>query len=675
MYNWRAQPAGRAGPGQIGAAGKTVVMSRADPRFRYRYLLIATVVLLSSGSFASGQRVLERADYLDKLRGMWFGQLIGNHTGRPFEGQYTTREAAPNSAFAWAIKTDPGDPWTGDDDTFFEVLDLHVLETFGVHPIPANIRDEWLAHVTFDGIYIANLQARFLMDAGFTPPDTGSYRWNVHAYAIDSQITTESLGAWSPGMRQWAIDATATFGGASNEGFALHAAQFYAAMYAAAALESNVPTLIALGQESIPTTSRTWKAVQAVRDWHAQDLQDGRPDWRATRRLIYDHYVGDLALGRYRGWIESTVNVALTTLALLYGAGDFEETVRISVLSGYDADCNAAAAGGLIGMMLGFDALPATLTANATDAYRILYLQGLPAEETITGLATRFQTVGEQVIVDQGGSVGGTTYTLPTADPVTPAGEKPDPAGPAGLVGGLLAVGGSITVDASLVQCDPTHDRRNLSGIIDGITDVTYNGHLPYWTNDGANPQPAGGDFYALRFSRRVRVDRVVFYEGDLVWSSINANPRTTPPRGGYFTNLTAEYDDGGGWQATTGMTLSEPPGPYACYQRITLTFDPVWTEAVRIRGTAGGLWEFTTIVELEAYGALVRCDFDGDLDVDQRDFEHLAACWLGSGVPGVGHCRDSDLDGDNDVDLTDFARFQRCYSGAGNLADPACFD
>ncbi|MEW6200202.1 MAG: hypothetical protein AB1601_16240 [Planctomycetota bacterium] len=60
---------------------------------------------------------------------------------------------------------------------------------------------------------------------------------------------------------------------------------------------------------------------------------------------------------------------------------------------------------------------------------------------------------------------------------------------------------------------------------------------------------------------------------------------------------------------------------------------------------------------------------------MDQSDFEHLAACWSGPGVPSAGHCRDGDLDGDDDVDLTDFASFQRCYSGAGNLADPACFD
>ncbi len=82
------------------------------------------------------------------------------------------------------------------------------------------------------------------------------------------------------------------------------------------------------------------------------DMLDGTPDWRETRRIIYDYYRGDYDYGRYRNWIESTINLAITTMSLLYGQGDFEETVRIGVLSGFDADCNPATAGGLVGLML-----------------------------------------------------------------------------------------------------------------------------------------------------------------------------------------------------------------------------------------------------------------------------------------------------------------------------------
>jgi hypothetical protein len=56
---------------------------------------------------------------------------------------------------------------------------------------------------------------------------------------------------------------------------------------------------------------------------------------------------------------------------------------------GFDADCNAATAGGLIGMVEGYTGLPVALTGPATDAYRPLNLQGLPTDETISGIAAR----------------------------------------------------------------------------------------------------------------------------------------------------------------------------------------------------------------------------------------------------------------------------------------------
>ena len=578
---------------------------------------------------AWADRTISDEVLLDKLRGMWFGQLIANNTGRPLEGFNTTREAWPDSAFAWAIQTSQQNPWTGDDDTNFEYLYLHCLETYGVLPTSAQIQTEWNQHVTYTGIYIANLQAKFQMDYGIVAPATGSYRYNMHAYAIDSQITTESLGAMSPGMRQVAIDNARKFGGMTNTGFSLHAAEYYAAMYAAAAFESDVNELVSLGQETIPHSSRTWRAIQDVRNWHALDMLDSVPDWRETRRLIYDHYVGSLSNGRYRNWIESTVNVACTTLSLLYGQGDFEETVRIGVLAGFDNDCNPATAGGLIGMIQGFTALPTSLTAPATDHYYLLYFQGLTPELTISGIAARMRDVAAEVIVANGGSLVGDDYHIPDADPVTPESELPDPQGPAGLVRDVQASGGSVSTSASTNWHITGNDLYNLDAIIDGITDVSYNGHAAYMTCTSVNPNPAFGDFYQLSFSESVRFDRVIFYEGDLLWSGINADPQVDTPQGGYFLNLIIEVHTQAGWLAATGLTFSEPLDPFKYYQVVELGFDPIVGDEVRIRGEAGGTIGCTTIVELEAQGARLG-DFDSDGAVEMDDVGPFVEVLLG---------------------------------------------
>ena len=69
-----------------------------------------------------------------------------------------------------------------------------------------------------------------------------------------------------------------------------------------------------------------------------------------------------------------------------------------------------------------------------------------------------------------------------------------------------------------------------------------------------------------------------------------------------------------------------------------------------------------------------IRGDFDGDGDVDQKDFGHFQACYSGSGQPQADpDCQHAILDGDDDVDLNDFAIFRACISGSAIPADPAC--
>lgn len=618
---------------------------------------------------ARAQRTITAADYLDKLHGMWFGQLIGNHTGRPFEGYYCGWEAAPDAAFAWVVKTSYEDPWTGDDDTSLEYLYLHALETHGLTPTAAQIQAEWEAHVSLDYVYIANRQAKYLMSHGFLVPDTGTWGNNMHAWSIDAQICTESLGALSPGQRQWALDAVQRFARVSNDGFPVHAAQFYGAMYAAAAFETDIGTIVALGQAAVPQTSRTWRVIQDVRDWHAADLSDSTPDWRQTRRQIYDYYAGPRAFGRYRGWVESTVNVANTVLALLYGDGDFEETVRIAVLAGFDADCNPATAGGLLGLMLGYDGLPTELTAPATDHYRLLGRPGLPEYDTITNVAARLQAVTEQVIVANGGTVADGVYTVPAADPVTPAPELPDPTGPTGLVAEVQAAGRPVEVSASIADHNPDLDRDNLESIIDGIIDPRHNGRLPYDTYDGDNLQPAGGDYYAISFSVPARFEGLTFYEGDIRWNGVNRDPRVYEPYGGYFLSLMVEVGVAGQWQAAANLTLSEPLDPYAYYQVIQLDFESIPGEAIRVRGAAGGLREYTSVVELTVQGARLG-DLDGDGNVGWSDFTVLAGALNGPNQPPTPSppttpedCLCSfDAENDGDLDLRDFAVFSTAF-------------
>lgn len=584
--------------------------------------LLAVLYLSLLVPAAGTERRISALDLSDKLHGMWMGQLIGNAAGRETEGVYDGAEPNPALSVPWQIKQS----WDADDDTDIEYIALHTLETHGFDCNTAEIRAQWLEHVTADGIYIANKQAWRLMLDGHVPPDTGSRTYNEHWYSIDAQIGTEILGALAPGLPQVASELTARFAGVTNAGYAVHAAQFYAVLYAEAFFESDVAMLIAAGLDAIPPESRTASVVSDVWEWHRLDLLDGAPDWRATRRCLYDKYQGVDSFGRYHNWVESTINAGATVLALLYGEGDFKETVQIAILAGWDCDCNPATAGGLLGIIQGFTQLPADLTDPAIcgDTYLNARRPGLPTfdsplpqTEPISQITSRMLALAIENIFRNGGyhRNGRITgyYYLPQPE-ISPFGPACHAIlGPAGLVGQAIAAGIAVTPDASVARYDTTSDRYNLYTIMDGVTDNSTLGHRPYYTYVPDPAQRPESDWYELNFSAPMRFEGVTFYEGDLLWSRINTYYRDDDPRGGYFDDLTIQVRSEGRYVTPDDIQISPELSPLAMYQTITIDFAPTIGDAVRIIGTPGGAEHFTTILELEANGQV----YDGPKILD----------------------------------------------------------
>jgi ADP-ribosylglycohydrolase len=373
-------------------------------RTTIEYFLCLSLLATVLNSPAKAEKAILADELDDKMRGMWLGQLIGNYAGRATEGSYSGSVPNPSRAVPWAIKQE----WDGDDDTDMEYVALHILDTHGLDCHLEEIAEQWHTHIDGSGIYIANKQAWHLMEDGYLPPETGSRTYNQHWYSIDSQIETEVLGAISPGLTQSAIDLAGEFASVTNTGFAVHAAQFYCAMYATAFFEPNVVDLVVEGLKVTPRTSRTYQVIADVLAWYIDDAYDGRLDWRATRQKLFDDYQGPNSFGRYHNWIESTINTGATVLAILYGQGDFKDTVQIGVLAGWDCDCNPATAGGLIGIVNGFSNLPSDLTDPniCGDVYKNVHRPYLPDHElylpqydTITNIAARLTALAEQNIL------------------------------------------------------------------------------------------------------------------------------------------------------------------------------------------------------------------------------------------------------------------------------------
>lgn len=580
-------------------------------------LLLATILLATSLSVrADAQRSISAVELFDKMRGMWVGQLIGNAAGQPTEGLFSSSSPDPAPSVPWQLKQ----IWDADDDTDIEYMALDILGTYGFDSNSCQIAGQWLDHMTADGIYVANKQAWHLMLDGHVPPETGSRTYNEHWYSIDAQIGTEVLGAISPGLPQTASDLAGRFGQVTNSGFAVHAAQFYAAMYANAFFEpNNMVELVLKGLEAIPSSSRTSEVITDVLNWYLEDASDDELDWRATRQKLYEKYQGAGSFGRHYNWVESTINTGATVLALLYGEGDFKQTVQIAVLAGWDCDCNPATAGGLLGIVHGFSGLPRDLTDPTIcgNVYMNVHRPGLPDPtvgvpqyEAVTTIALRTLVLAQENILRNGGSYTSNgfmrLYLIPECKLIIPDIEQADPIGPSGLVARALAAGMTVTPTASIQRYNRNNDRYNLDSIIDGITDNSHNGHRPYYTyvsNPADRPEE---DWYELTFSRPVRFEKVTFHEGDVVWGKLNTYYREDEPAGGFFEDLTVQIFQNGEYVEAADLRTSPPLDRFQMYQTITFEFAPTIGEAIRIIGTPGGSKHFTTILELEIEGDLL---------------------------------------------------------------------
>ena len=172
----------------------------------------------------------------------------------------------------------------------------------------------------------------------------------VVAEQIGSQIFIDSWAMVAPGEPELAARLARAAAAVSHDGEAIYGAQVVAAMESAAFFEADMNALIDEGLRHIPGESLIARLIRDIREWHADD-----GDWRTTFQRIESNYGYD----RYGGGCHMIPNHAVIILALLYGEGDFGESLLIANTAGWDTDCNSGNVGCLLGLRGGLDTLEA----------------------------------------------------------------------------------------------------------------------------------------------------------------------------------------------------------------------------------------------------------------------------------------------------------------------------
>jgi len=322
---------------------------------------------------------LSSNELYDRLYGAWLGRCVGCLLGKPLETGWPREkierylrmaDSYPLSNYVpdiiprpegYELHPDAPTAVLGhingmppDDDIAYTLIGLHVLEEHGLAFNTEDIASEWLNHLPYFATWTAERAAYRNLTDSVRPPHTATYR-NPYRELIGAQIRADMYGYISPGKPELAAELAFRDACLSHVKNGIYGEMWVAAMLAAAYSTDNVREVIEIGLSEIPERSRLAEAIGRVIDWHSQGS-----DWETTADRVAATY------GCYNG-VHVINNAAVVALALLYGQGDYERSITIAVMSGFDTDCNGATVGSIFGMMHGTGALPQKWTTPLND--------------------------------------------------------------------------------------------------------------------------------------------------------------------------------------------------------------------------------------------------------------------------------------------------------------------
>jgi hypothetical protein len=247
------------------------------------------------------------------------------------------------------------------DDLYVEMTFMEVIERKGLDATTQDYGDAFRESQYM--LWHANAAARRLLNRGVPAAMTGHPKHNIHANDIDFQIEADFIGLMTPGLPQTANTFCERVGRVMNYGDGLYGGMFVAGMYSAAFFESDPRRVVERALENLPAQSGYAAIIRDVLDWSKAAPADWRQAWQQIEtKWNRDDSCPDGAVSPFN--IDATLNGAYIALGLLYGGGDFEKTMEISMRAGQDSDCNPSSAAGVLGVILGFSGIPERWTSG-----------------------------------------------------------------------------------------------------------------------------------------------------------------------------------------------------------------------------------------------------------------------------------------------------------------------
>ena len=288
-----------------------------------------------------------RSAYRDKVYACWLGKNIGGTMGAPFENK-------PGPLSITGYTTPKGEPLPN-DDLDLQLVWLRAMEEVGPTQLnPNRLAWYWTRYIYPDwneyGIAKNNLKM------GFLPPMSGELNNKAWRNSNGAWIRSEIWACLAPGCPDIAVkyavmDACVDHGLAEGT----VAEIFTAALESIAFVETDVRAALNRALTYIPADSRVSKTIRL-----AMEAYDRGASWAEAREAVVEANAD-------WGAFQAPGNLGFVVVGLLYGEGDFLQSLLCAINCGDDTDCTAATVGAFWGILHGTAGIPTDLSEYIGD--------------------------------------------------------------------------------------------------------------------------------------------------------------------------------------------------------------------------------------------------------------------------------------------------------------------
>ncbi len=316
-------------------------------------------------------RTLTLADYRDKMRAGWLGKMVGVSAGILSEFHYRG-EIAPESVVP---------RWDGtllslgaaEDDIYLPFVLLQQMDAQGVG---ISAREMAIALYPYSFEFWNGHYTTF--EFGIAPPDAGHPAYAPFPDGLSYSFAADYSGLIAPGCPAIPVELADRFASMLVYGDGIYGGAYIGALYSEAFFSQDMEQVVRTALTATPEESWLHEAIADTLACYEADPADWEAAWRFITQKYFlraDYNWIQWPYGGRTGGIDldSKLNCAYATIALLYGGGDIERTLSLAIRCGQDADSNAANALGVLMTSKGWDAVPDAYKQGLSSLPKIRY--------------------------------------------------------------------------------------------------------------------------------------------------------------------------------------------------------------------------------------------------------------------------------------------------------------